>query len=243
MALINLLDSFPKTVRKVEDFERNETNKLIARNYDKEFFDGKRVNGYGGYYYDGRWRGVVEKLKQIYGINAQSSVLDIGCAKGFLLYDLQDMIPGISVAGIDISKYAINKAMDKFGVYCERKGLCENGGGDKLEEIARSKVLPFMIIESAEELPYADGSFDVVLSINTIHNLPIDKCKKAIQEMTRVSKNNRNMFIQVDAYQNNEEFERMKKWALTADTVMSADNWIRFFNDTGYGGDYFWTVV
>ncbi len=127
------------------------------------------------------------------------------------------MIPGIKVAGIEISEYAINQA-------------------DK-------KVFPFLTKGSADNLPYPDNSFDVVLSINTAHNLPKEKCKKAIQEMRRVCKPNGNMYIQVDAYRTPEEKERMEQWVLTAELAMSVDEWLEFFKEIGYKGDYFWTIV
>ena len=99
MKKINLLESFPTSKRKVEKGWKTEENKVIAKRFDREFFDGDRINGYGGYYYDGRWRGVVKKLEELYGIDPDSAVLDIGCAKGFLLYDLQDMIPTLKLLG------------------------------------------------------------------------------------------------------------------------------------------------
>jgi radical SAM protein with 4Fe4S-binding SPASM domain len=225
MREINLLKSAPRIARKFDPNWRTDENRVIAKRFDKEFFDGDRVNGYGGYTYDGRWKNVVNHLKEIYGINSESSVLDIGCAKGFLLYDLQEMIPGIKTAGIDISDYAINHAMDGH----------EN-------QTAKEKVLPFMIKGSADNLPYPDKSFDVVLSINTIHNLPIERCKRAIQEMMRVCKYPEKMFIQVDTYRNNDEKKLMQAWNLTALTMLHIDEWISLFNEVGYKGDYFWTT-
>ena len=251
MRELNLLDSAPKANRIIQEGWRKEENKIIAKQYGKEFFDGDRVNGYGGYYYDGRWKKVVEKLKQVYGINENSSVLDIGCGKGFLLHDLQDMIPGIKVAGIDISEYAINKALDKLGIHTmkQRTGKQESELTEEeleeakiIEEQAREKVLPHMIIGSCEKLPYPDKSFDVVLAINTIHNLPEEKCFKAIKEIMRVCKPNGKMFIQVDAYKTEEEKKRMQYWILTAETFKSADEWIAFYQQAGYTGDYYWTV-
>lgn len=250
MREIDFLDSAPKANRVIQEGWRTEANKIIAKQYGKEFFDGDRVNGYGGYYYDGRWKKVVEKLKEVYGINSNSSVLDIGCGKGFLLHDLLDMIPGIKVSGIDISEYAINKALDKLGIHNikQRTGKQENEltkeeieEARKIEEKAREKVLPHMIIGNCEKLPYPDKSFDVVLAINTIHNLPEQKCLQAIKEMMRVCKRNK-MFIQVDAYRNEEEKKRMEYWILTAETFKSADEWVNFYKQAGYDGDYYWTV-
>ena len=224
MEEINLLESAPRVARKFDTNWRTDKNRVIAKRFDQEFFDGDRVNGYGGYKYDGRWRKVVEKLREVYGINERSSILDVGCAKGFLVYDLKDMVPGVKTVGIDISNYAINHAMDGHE-----------------DQTAKEKILPFLIEGSADFLPWADNSFDVVLSINTIHNLPLERCKKAIKEMMRVCRTNK-MFIQVDAYRNNDEKELMEAWNLTGETILSAEDWIKLFKEVGYEGDYFWTT-
>lgn len=224
MREINLLKSAPKVVRRFDSNWRTDENRIIARRFDKEFFDGDRANGYGGYLYDGRWKKVVEHLDETYGLNSETSVLDVGCAKGFLLYDLQEMISGIKVAGIDISEYALNSAMD---------------GHPEIN--SKEKVQPFMIKASADNLPYPDNSFDVVLAINTIHNLPLEQCKKAIKEMIRVSKNKKKMFIQVDAYENEGEREMMRAWNLTGQTILHVNEWLELFREVGYEGDYFWT--
>ena len=242
MREINLLDSVPKSqTQKIEKGWRIEENKKIAKLYGKEFFDGERVNGYGGYYYDGRWKKVAQKLKELYNLNQNSAVLDVGCAKSFLLYDLQELIPGIKVAGLDISEYAINKAMEGYAKYLISNRIDEKKA-KILEEEAIKKILPHLIIGSAEKLPFPDNSFDVVLSIDTIHNLPRENCAKAIKEMIRICKNKRDMFIKVDAYRNKEEKERMEAWVLTAETSMSTDEWLEFFKENGYDGDYFWTL-
>jgi ubiquinone/menaquinone biosynthesis C-methylase UbiE len=242
MREINLRENSPKTERIIKPGWRKEENKIIAKRYDQDFFDGERINGYGGYYYDGRWRSVVEKLKKLYHINNRSSVLDVGCAKGFLLFDLQEMLPGIKVAGIDISRYAVNKAMDGYANCLIKQGY-KKEEADNLEERARRTILPHMIIGSAEYLPWPDKSFDAVLSITTLHNLTEDKMKKAIQEMNRVCRNPKNMFIEVDAYRTPEEKERMKNWVLTAETVKSVGEWIKFFNECKYKGDYYWMIA
>jgi ubiquinone/menaquinone biosynthesis C-methylase UbiE len=241
MKELNLLESFPKSRQKREEIIRNEENREIAKRFDKEFFDGERVNGYGGYYYDGRWRGVVRKLKEVYNINSKSAVLDIGCAKGFLLYDLQYMIPGIQVAGLDVSSYALNKVMDGYKNYLTRRQLCSQEKTKEFEENARRKILPHLIQGSADNLPWPDKSFDVVLSVNTLHNLKPDNFKKSLEEMSRVCRTN-NMFVQVDAYRNEEEKQKMKNWVLTAETIMSVEEWKDFFKDSNYKGDYFWTI-
>lgn len=238
MRKINLLEQPEKIKRDFNLNWREEKNRSLAREFGEEFFDGDRINGYGGYQYDGRWRKVAEKIRSIYNICDGDSILDVGCAKGFLIYDLQDMVPGINVRGIDISKYALNHAMDGFGKNVPKSEENPN----KLEEIARRKVLPSLIGGSADNLPWPNKSFDAVVSINTIHNLPRDKCKKAIREMIRVCRTNK-LFIQVDSYRTEIERETIMAWNLTAQTILSEDDWINLFKKNNYNGDYFWTII
>jgi ubiquinone/menaquinone biosynthesis C-methylase UbiE len=153
------------------------------------------------------------------------------------------MIPGIKVAGLDVSEYAINKAMDGYVNYLiTKQGLGEEEAKKKEEE-ARKKVLPHMIVGNCEKLPWPDNSFDVVLGINTIHNLPVEKCRTAIKEIMRVCKPQGHKFISVDAYRNEEQKQRMECWVLTAETVMSVDEWIKFYEESGYDGDYYWFIA
>ncbi len=207
----------PEIKRNLDPNWRKKENKEIAKKFDREFFDGDRINGYGGYKYDGRWIDVAKRLQKRYKLNKKSSVLDVGCAKGFLLYDLKKVIPEITSFGVDISKYAI-----------------ENGIED---------VKPDMTVASADHLPFADDSFDFVFSSDTLHNLPIKRCKKALQEIMRVCKHNGNMFTQVDAYRTEEEKRKLEIWNLTAQTYMHVKDWLKLFKDVGYKGDYFWTIT
>jgi len=144
----------------------------------------------------------------------RSTLLDVGCAKGFMLYDVREAVPGITVAGIDVSEYAI-----------------ENG---------QAEVREFLSVADAKSLPFQDDSFDVVVSINTVHNLERDECALALQEIERVAR--QGAFVTVDAYRNDEEYERMMAWNLTAKTIMSVDDWVAFFNEVGYTGDYYWFI-
>jgi SAM-dependent methyltransferase len=214
---IDLLLNYPKAKRDLNARlqSKTEEDRLIARKFDKDFFDGDRKHGYGGFSYNARfWQPVIPTFKEHWNITQASSILDVGCAKGFMLHDFSEMIPGIKVAGIDISKYAIEHS---------------------LESVRNS-----LEVADAKNLPYADNSFDFVISINTIHNLERDECKKALQEIERVAK--KGSFITVDAYRNDEEKERMYAWNLTAKTIMSVDEWIAFFHEAGYTGDYFWFI-
>lgn len=216
MAEINLLDMYPKLNRDVDTRSNNITKEdiRIAREFGKDFFDGDRKIGYGGYVYDGRWVKVAEKFRDYYDLNANSHVLDVGCAKGFLLSDFMKVIPEITVAGIDISRYAIENAMED--------------------------AKPYVLVANARDLPFKDKSFDLVISINTVHNLPLDECKQALREIERVSR--KYSFITVDSWRDDREKDRMQKWNLTAKTYMHTDDWKNLFKEAGYTGDYYWFI-
>jgi len=216
MAEINLLNTYPNINRDVEGrFKQiTEEHHRIARQFGREFFDGDRLVGYGGYVYDGRWKSVVERFRDYYGLTSENSVLDVGCAKGFMLHDFIQVIPGIKVAGIDISEYAIENAMED--------------------------VKSFVKVANAKKLPFPDKSFDLVISITTIHNLPFEECKQALREVMRVSR--KHAFVILDSWHNEIEHDRMEKWNLTALTYMSVEDWGKLFAEVGYTGDYYWFI-
>ncbi len=216
MVEINLLDRYPRINRNPDEriSTITEEDRRIAKQFGQEFFDGHRNRGYGGYSYDGRWMPVVERFVQHYGLTAANSVLDVGCAKGFMLHDFQKVVPGITVEGIDISQYAIDNAIES--------------------------VKPFLHVGNAKDLSrYGDKSFTLVVSITTVHNLKLADCKKALMEIQRVGKH---AFITVDAWRTPEEENRMKKWNITAETFMHIDDWKRLFEEAGYTGDYHWFI-
>ena len=212
---IDLLKNYPKPKRDVaaRSQSKSEADRALARKFGKEFFDGDRSHGYGGFSYNSRfWEPVIPTFQDYWNLEDTDSILDVGCAKGFMLYDFQRLIPGITVEGIDISSYAINNGMDE--------------------------VKPFLSVASADELPFEDNAFDYGISITTIHNFDLEGVTKALQELERVSR--KGSFITVDAYRNDEEKERMNAWNLTAKTILHVDEWKELFDDVGYTGDYFW---
>lgn len=214
---IDLMANYPKTKRDVKDrvATKTEKDRVIAREFGRDFFDGDRKHGYGGFSYNPRfWQPVIPTFQKHFGLTASSSVLDVGCAKGFMMYDMAELIPGITVKGVDISEYAIENAIENMKSHVQ--------------------------VDNAKYLPFMDNSFDVVISINTIHNLVQDECAQALQEIERVSRGK--CFITVDAYRNDEEKELMYAWNLTAKTIMHEDEWVRFFEDVGYTGDYYWFI-
>ena len=217
MSEIDLLEKYPKTQRKVEERgeEKTEDDRRIARQFGKEYFDGDRRYGYGGYTYQSRfWQPVVGTFIEYYGLDDESSILDVGCGKGFMLNDFANALPDATLKGVDISEYAVANAM----------------------EIMK----PFITCGNAKELPFEDQSFDLVVAINTIHNLPIEECKQALREIQRVSR--RDAFVTVDAYRTDEEKKRMDAWNLTALTYMHVDEWKKLFKEVGYEGDYYWFI-
>jgi len=213
MSEVNLMDFYPRAKRDLDHrVAVGEEDRRIAKQFGREFFDGTRDQGYGGYRYDGRWVPVVERMKDYYGLADDAGILDVGCGKGFMLHDFKKVMPLCTVAGLDISEYAIDNAMED--------------------------VKPYLTVGNCKDLPYPDESFDLVVSINTVHNLGLDECIRAIREIERVGRMHK--FIVVDAYRDEQEKERMYKWNLTAQTILHVDNWEELFEEAGYTGDYYW---
>ncbi len=215
MAEVELLRSLPKGKRNVKARETAKTDEhiRISREYGEEYFDGAREFGYGGYSYDGRWQPVAQDIIDHFGLKKGDRVLDVGCAKGFLVKDLLAL--GINAYGIDVSKYAL--------MNCE------------------PEVVGRLQIGSAEELPFPDGSFDAVLCINTLHNLPRELAKTALQEMQRLAPGNG--FVQVDSYLTPEDKEIFESWVLTAYFYDYPEGWQKLYSEAGYTGDYYWTII
>jgi ubiquinone/menaquinone biosynthesis C-methylase UbiE len=214
---VNLLSKYPKVVRDLTARleAKSDEARAIGRRFDFDYFDGDRNHGYGGFTYQERfWKPVVPDLISHFNLTTDSRVLDVGCAKGFFLHDLQEALPGIQLWGVDISNYAIEHAI----------------------ETVRNNVS----VGDARKLEFEDNYFDFVMSINTIHNLDRDGCAQALREIQRVSGGK--AFITVDAYRNEIEKQRMEAWNLTALTMMSVDEWKAFFVEVGYFGDYYWFI-
>lgn len=218
MAEIDLLHLYPKSKRPIDERSQLITEEVRqeARKYGKSFFDGDRLFGYGGYGYHPRfWTDTVRLFRDHYQLPPDAAVLDVGCAKGFMMHDFKMLMPEMTIRGLDISEYAVENAIDD--------------------------MRPFIDVGNARDLPYPDDSFDLVISINTVHNLPLEECKRAIGEVQRVSR--RHAFITMDAWRTEEEHERMLKWVLTAYTYMSVDDWKKLFAEVGYTGDYWWFIA
>lgn len=183
---------------------------IKSKEYSFDYWDGDRKYGYGGYKYDGRHKVVALDLIAQYNLKDGCKILDVGCGKAFLLYELQQLLPNATIVGFDSSIYAIDNAKEEV-----KKNL--------------------FIHKAQENYPYADNEFDLVISFTTLHNLKIYDLKKAVKEIERVGKEK---FLIVEAYRNELELFNLECWALTCESFFRPDEWIWMYEEWGYSGDY-----
>jgi ubiquinone/menaquinone biosynthesis C-methylase UbiE len=216
MREVNLLAKLPKGKRNLNARStKTEEHVRISREYGEMYFDGPREYGYGGYRYDGRWIPVAQDMVEHFGLKPGDRVLDVGCAKGFLVKDLMKVCPGLEAFGVDIARYAL--------MHCE------------------PEVIGRLHLGNALDLPFPDGSFKAVISLNTVHNLPREECMRALREIERLAPGKG--FVQVDSYRTPEQRALFLDWVLTAKYHDYPEGWIRTFGDAGYTGDYYWTII
>lgn len=218
MANIDFISKLHKATKRDYLARVNEADKAecagVALRWGKDYWDGSRRTGYGGYRYDGRWRQVADAMAAHYGLKPGASILDVGCGKGFLLYDFTQAVPGAKVAGIDVSRYAV--------------------------ENAKEEVLPFLQVGRAEKLPYPDKSFDLVYSVMTLHNLKNFELFDALKEIERVARGPKH--IAIETYRNEREKANLLYWQLTCRSFYMPDEWEWFFKLAGYTGDWSFNV-
>ena len=184
----------------------------LAKQWDYDYWDGDRRINYGGYsYIPGRWSGVAHDLIQHYDLQSGSRVLDVGCGKGFLLYELKKINSKIEVVGLDISKYAVEN--------------CHPCVGDDL------------LVGTADNLPFRADEFDLVVSINTLHNMYVDKLALALAEIDRVAVGGQ-AYICVESYRTEVEKANLLYWQVTCEIFFTPKEWVWFMETFGYRGDY-----
>ena len=182
-----------------------------AREFEFDYWDGDRRFGYGGYkYLPGRWTLMAETIAQTYHLRAGSKVLDVGCGKAFLLYELTRVVPGLIVCGCDISEHALATAKEEMRPFLRR-------------------------LRAQDPLPFANQEFDLVLSLNTLHNLRLPELALVLPELQRVG---RESYIVVESYRNPQELFNLQCWALTAEAFFDPETWVWAFKHFGYRGDY-----
>lgn len=200
-------------VARVVEYDKAECAEVASR-FDRDYWDGDRRYGYGGYRYDGRWRVVAEDMVRHYGLKPGDRILDVGCGKGFLLHEFKQILPDCEVVGIDISQYAI--------------------------ENAKEEVRPFLRQANARELPFSDKSFDFVVSITTLHNLLLPDLFSALQEIERVGCGSKH--VNVETYRNEREKVNLMYWQLTCRAFHTPEEWEWLFQKAGYTGDHSFIV-
>ena len=184
---------------------------LKAKEYETDYWDGNRRYGYGGYkYIPGRWKPVAESLIEHFDLTGTSSVLDVGCGKGFLLYEMKQLLPDIKIAGFDISEHGLSQSREEI----------------------RDKLFHH---KAQDSYPYEDNSFDLVISLGCLHNLRVFELEDALKEINRVG---RQGYVMVESYRSEQEQFNLQCWALTCESFFDVDEWIWLYDRFGYTGDY-----
>ena len=215
MRKYNLFSNY--TNKKIKRLAKNNyrtiENRIIATYRNKEFFDGDRKNGYGGYVYDGRWKKYAKKIINRYKLNNKSKILQINSEKGFILNEIQDQLPKIQVFGTESSKYAIKKTMTSV----------------------KSKIY----FSDPTELPFKTNYFDFVLAIGVIYALNLTNAIKCLKEINRVSK--KKSFINLASYSTNKDLELFNNWSLLGVTFLKENEWVKVLKHVKYKGDFYFT--
>ncbi|MCG8524779.1 MAG: class I SAM-dependent methyltransferase [Opitutales bacterium] len=183
---------------------------LKAKEYEFDYWDGDRRFGYGGYKYDGRWKPVAEEIIKTYGLTNESKVLDVGCGKAFLIYEMKQLLPGAEIVGFDVSKHGIADAPE---------GIREH----------------LYNYRAQDAYPYGDKYFDLVLSLGCLHNLRLFELQTALAEVERVGKQG---YVMLESYRNEQELFNLQCWALTCESFFDTAEWIWLYRHFGFTGDY-----
>ena len=182
----------------------------VSKKFGPDYWDGDRRYGYGGYNYDGRQEAIARRLIEHFNLGKNPRILDVGCGKGYLLYEFQKLLPESKITGFDISEYAL-----------------KNG-----KEEVKSRIF---LHRAKDHYPFKEKEFDLVTSITTLHNLQINELKSAMQEIERVGKRK---YVAVESFRNDRELFNLQCWALTCQSFFNPEEWTWLFNEFGYTGDY-----
>ena len=215
MKEINLLEKYPNPIsaRRISGkIERTIKNKIVASYRDKEYFDGDRNNGYGGFNYDGRWLKVLPDIFEYYKLRNNSKILQIGSEKGFLLSDIIKINSNVLVNGVETSSYAIENTIESVKKYIKK-------------------------VECYYDLPYPENSFDLIIVIGAIYTLNIYDTIRCLLEIKRIGKGS--SFITLATYDTTEELDLFRRWSLLGTTILLKKDWLEILEHVGYTGEYF----
>lgn len=212
----NLLEEYPalSKPRFVSKNDRNIKHRIIASYREKDFFDGNRSYGYGGFHYDGRWKKIAEKIKTEYKLSNNSKILQINSEKGFFLKDMIETLPEAKIYGVEVSKYAYNNTIAKV----------------------KNSI---QLIKDYKEIKFEDNFFDFILCIGVTYTLNLSDSIKLIKEIERVGKGK--SFLNLASYNTKEDFWLMKEWSLLGTMILKKDEWLEILKHANYSGDYYFT--
>ena len=216
MKNFNLLSEYPKsqTARYVGENLRTIKHRIVASHRDKEFYDGDRNYGYGGFKYDGRWKKIAHKICKEYNLNNQSSFLQLNCEKGFLLHDLKNLCPKMEICGLETSNYAINNSID-----------------DVKNNIKKT--------DSYIKLEFEDRKFDFVLALGVVYTHNLFDAIRCLKEIQRISK--RKSFVTLASYETKQDYWMFKQWTVLGTTILLENEWVEVLKHVNYSGDYYFT--
>lgn len=214
MKKINLFSDYHKKTKR-KYLERMLDNKIIcmnvAKKYEKNYWDGDRRYGYGGYkYIEGYWTSFAKKLIKSFKLNSNSKVLDLGCGKGFLIYEIKKILPNIKIQGLDISKYALKKSKSEVSKYLKRA-------------------------DARKKLKYRNNAFDLIICMGLLHNFNLFEISSVLNELKRVGKES---YIMVESYRTNAELFNLQCWALTCESFLRPSEWLYLFKKSQLNGKY-----
>ena len=216
MREFNLLEEYPspEKPRYVGSDLRTINHRIVATLRDKDFFDGNRNYGYGGFKYDGRWKKIAKKIANEYNLDNKSSFLQLGCEKGFLLHDLKNILPNLKIRGLETSDYAVNNSMEDVRKYI-------------------SKTKNYINLE------YEENKFDFILALGVVYTLNLSDAIQCLKEIQRISKGK--SFVILASYETIQDYWLFRQWTVLGSTILLKNDWIEVLNHVNYTGDYYFT--
>ncbi len=216
MREFNLLSDYPKSQSKryVSENLRTIKHRIVASYRDKEFYDGDRNYGYGGFKYDGRWEKIAKKITNEYNLDNKSSFLQLGCEKGFLLHDLKNILPNLKIHGLETSDYAVKNSMEDVKKYIRKT-------------------------KNYIDLEYEDNKFDFILALGVVYTHNLSDAIQCLKEIQRIGKGK--SFITLASCETMKDYWLFRQWTLLGTTILPKNDWIEVLNHANYTGDYYFT--